>query len=396
MRKGSIMKDRNFEIAKRLGGVNEYYFSSKLREIALMQKQGMQVINLGIGSPDLPPHSSVIEELSETAAKSENHGYQSYSGIVELRNAFSEWYIQNYRVVLNPENEILPLIGSKEGIMHIAMTFLDEKDEVLVPDPGYPAYAAVSSISGAKSITYNLKESNQWLPDFEELENMNLTKVKLMWVNYPNMPTGAAPGFEFYQRLVEFGNKHSILIVNDNPYSFILNPYPQSILTVPGALEGCIELNSLSKSHNMAGWRVGMLAASETNIQKILKFKSNMDSGMFKPLQKAAVKALGLSKDWYEGLNLIYRERRNIAEEIMDLLGCVFQKEQTGLFLWGKIPDNFVDSFQLSEHLLYKNGVFITPGGIFGKNGNSYIRISLCSPKETLQEAKNKLCELEL
>jgi LL-diaminopimelate aminotransferase len=385
------MMDKEFQIADRLSGVNEYYFSAKLKEIAQMQREGKKIINLGIGSPDLPPHRSVITELTDSAALPDHHGYQSYIGIPELRKAFADWYLTYYGVMLNPDSEILPLIGSKEGIMHIAMTFLDEKDEVLVPDPGYPAYAAVSAISGAKIRVYDLNETNNWLPDLNLLENQNLKSVKLMWVNYPNMPTGAAPDISFYQQLVDFGKKHSILIVNDNPYSFILNPNPRSILSIPGALENCIELNSLSKSHNMAGWRIGMAAGAPSYLQQIIKFKSNMDSGMYKPIQKAAVKALALSKDWFDDLNRVYAERREKAEDIMHLLGCVFQEEQTGLFLWGKIPTAYQDGYTLCDHLLYNAGVFITPGGIFGKNGDSYIRISLCSSKDILEDAYAKI-----
>jgi len=387
------MKDSRFQIDERLSGVNEYYFSAKLREIAQMQKEGKRIINLGIGSPDLPPHDSVLQELTHTASLCDHHGYQSYTGIPELRKAFADWYLKYYGVTLNPEKEILPLMGSKEGIMHIAMTFLDEKVEVLVPDPGYPAYAAVSSISGAKVRVYDLKENNFWLPDLESLEQQGLEKVKLMWVNYPNMPTGASPDVSFYQKLVDFGKKHSILIVNDNPYSFILNPTPRSILSIPGAMENCIELNSLSKSHNMAGWRIGMLGGAEVYLQQILKFKSNMDSGMFKPAQKAAVKALELSSDWFDKLNGVYLERRKMAEKIMNLLGVDFQKDQTGLFLWGKIPQTYQSGYELCDHLLYDAGVFITPGGIFGKNGDRYIRISLCSTNEILEEAYTKMEE---
>ena len=387
------MKVSKFQIAERLSGVNEYYFSAKLREIAQMQKEGKRIINLGIGSPDLPPHDSVLQELTHTAYLCDHHGYQSYTGIPELRKAFADWYLKYYGVTLNPEKEILPLMGSKEGIMHIAMTFLDEKVEVLVPDPGYPAYAAVSSISGAKVRVYDLKENNFWLPDLESLEQQGLEKAKLMWVNYPNMPTGASPDVSFYQKLVDFGKKHSILIVNDNPYSFILNPTPRSILSIPGAMENCIELNSLSKSHNMAGWRIGMLGGAEVYLQQILKFKSNMDSGMFKPAQKAAVKALELSSDWFDKLNGVYLERRKMAEKIMNLLGVHFQKDQTGLFLWGKIPQTYQSGYELCDHLLYDAGVFITPGGIFGKNGDRYIRISLCSTKEILEEAYTKMEE---
>ena len=377
--------------ANRISEVKEYYFSKKLREIDEMRQQGIDIINLGIGNPDRSPSDAVLEELTFSAANKGNHGYQSYVGIPELRNAFSEWYKKYFQIELNPANEILPLMGSKEGIMHISMAFLNKGDQVLVPNPGYPTYASVSNLVEADMVTYDLKEHLNWQPDFEELEKLDLSKVKLMWVNYPNMPTGANATLELFEKLVAFGKKHEILICNDNPYSFILNDNPLSIFRVDGAKDIAIELNSLSKSHNMAGWRVGMVGANPTFTQYILRVKSNMDSGMFKPLQLAAVKALALEKDWYEEVNKEYLERRELVWEIMDTLKCKYDKNQSGMFIWAKIPDSIDSAIDLSDKILNKAHVFITPGTIFGKQGDRYIRISLCSKQEVLKESINRI-----
>ncbi|MCW3804818.1 pyridoxal phosphate-dependent aminotransferase [Plebeiibacterium marinum] len=377
--------------ANRISEVKEYYFSKKLREIDEMRQQGIDIINLGIGNPDRSPSDAVLEELTFSAANKGNHGYQSYVGIPELRNAFSEWYKKYFQIELNPANEILPLMGSKEGIMHISMAFLNKGDQVLVPNPGYPTYASVSNLVEADMVTYDLKEDLNWQPDFEELEKLDLSKVKLMWVNYPNMPTGANATLELFEKLVAFGKKHEILICNDNPYSFILNDNPLSIFRVDGAKDIAIELNSLSKSHNMAGWRVGMVGANPTFTQYILRVKSNMDSGMFKPLQLAAVKALALEKDWYEEVNKEYLERRELVWEIMDTLKCKYDKNQSGMFIWAKIPDSIDSAIDLSDKILNKAHVFITPGTIFGKQGDRYIRISLCSKQEVLKESINRI-----
>ena len=375
------------EVAKRLQHTEEYYFSKKLREIDEMNKNGAQVINLGIGSPDLPPHPEVIRELQEQAALSNTHGYQSYKGAAALRQAMADWYLRYYRVSLNPNTEILPLIGSKEGIVHICMTYLQEGDEALIPNPGYPTYASAVRLSGAKAVPYELKEENQWLPDLEALAKTDLSKVKLMWINYPHMPTGTLATEEIFEKLVAFGKKHQILICHDNPYSFILNEHPRSLLSVPGAKEVAIELNSLSKSSNMAGWRIGMLVAAQQRIDEILRFKSNMDSGMFLPVQLAAAKALQLDKSWYSQLNTTYAERREKVYSIMDFLGCSYDKNQVGLFIWAKIPESYADCYALSDELLYQAHVFITPGGIFGSAGDRYIRISLCAKMEVFDQA---------
>ena len=377
--------------ADRISEVKEYYFSVKLKEIDRMRQSGIDVLNLGIGNPDMPPAGDVIEELTEQASKDNNHGYQSYIGIPELRDAFGKWYARYYDVKLDPASEILPLIGSKEGIMHISMAFLNPGDGVLVPNPGYPTYSSVSKLVEADIISYDLKEENNWLPDFDELEKLDLSKVKLMWINYPNMPTGANAKPEFFKKIVEFGIKHNILICNDNPYSFILNDNQQSILQTEGAKETALELNSLSKSHNMAGWRVGMVAASPEIISYILRVKSNMDSGMFKPMQLAAAKALSLNSDWYTKVNNEYLERRKLVWNIMDTLECRYDKEQTGMFVWAKISEKYESSRELSDKILNKAGVFVTPGFIFGSNGEKYVRISLCSNRDMLKEALKRI-----
>jgi len=377
--------------ANRMGEVKEYYFSRKLREIAQMRAEGKEVLNLGIGSPDLPPSAGVIEELQQHSSKSTSHGYQSYTGIPELRQAFSDWYQKWFDVSLNPNGEILPLIGSKEGIMHISMTYLEPGDEVLVPNPGYPAYRAVANLTGATIREYKLEESLGWTPDLDALDAMDLQKVKIMWVNYPNMPTGAQAQISFYERLIKFAKQHQILICNDNPYGFILNERPISILSIPGAKAVALELNSLSKSHNMAGWRIGMLGGAASYLSTILRFKSNMDSGMFRPLQLAAVKALQQPASWYESVNSIYLDRRNRVYDLLDLLGCVYDRNQVGMFVWAKIPVSYTSGFELSDAVLYNAHVFITPGGIFGSQGDAYIRVSLCSETTVFEDAIRKI-----
>ena len=382
---------KNIIPAKRLDSVSEYYFLKKLKEVAEMNAAGKNVINLGVGSPDLPPSKETIDELCRSAHDKNAHGYQSYIGIPELRQAFSDWYKQWYRVDLNPNTEIQPLIGSKEGILHISLAFLNPGDAVLIPNPGYPTYSSVSNLVGAKIISYDLKEDNNWYPDFEALEKMDLSKVKLMWINYPHMPTGAKATKELFQKLVAFGKKHGIIICNDNPYSFILNDNPLSILEIEGAKEICIEMNSLSKSHNMPGWRMAMLASNPQFVQWILKVKSNIDSGQFKPMMLAAAKALQSPKEWYDNMNTIYEIRRKSAENIMNRLNCSFDSKQSGMFLWGKIPQEYKTGEELADKILYQANVFITPGFIFGSNGNQYIRISLCCDNEKLEEALKRI-----
>ena len=379
------------EPARRINQVSEYYFSKKLKEVAEMNAQGLDVINLGVGSPDLPPAEEAIEILCQSAHQSDTHGYQPYTGIPELRRAFADWYKKWYRVDLNPDTEIQPLIGSKEGVLHISLAFLNPGEGVLIPNPGYPTYSAVSNLLDAQVIQYDLKEENNWLPDFEALNKLDLSNVKLMWVNYPHMPTGTPATKELYQQLVDFGRKHRIVICNDNPYSFILNDNPLSILEIEGAKEICIELNSLSKSQNMPGWRIAMLASNPQFVQWILKVKSNIDNGQFKPMMLAAAQALQAPKEWYDRMNKVYRQRRKIAEMIMEALNCRFDKKQSGMFLWGKIPAEYENSEVLADEILYNARVFITPGFIFGNNGNGYIRISLCCGEEKLQEALGRI-----
>ena len=380
-----------FSTSKRLEGIGEYYFSQKLREIDELNKAGKAIINLGIGSPDLPPHPDVIKVLQEESAKPNVHAYQSYKGSPVLRNAIKDWYAKWYQVDLNADTEILPLIGSKEGIMHICMTYLNEGDQVLIPNPGYPTYSSAVKLAGGQAVSYEMSEDKNWEPDFEALEKTDLTKVKLLWVNYPHMPTGQLPNEALYAKIVAFGLKHQILICHDNPYSFILNEKPVSLLSVPGAKEIVIELNSLSKSSNMAGWRVGMLCAAKERIDEILRFKSNMDSGMFLPLQLAAAKALSLDKDWYDSINKVYTERRKKVFELLDLLNCVYSTDQVGMFVWAKIPNTFKDGYALSDKVLYEANVFITPGGIFGNAGNGYIRVSLCGSVERFEQAIERI-----
>ena len=386
------------ETSKRLEGIGEYYFSQKLREIDELNRQGKNIINLGIGSPDLPPHPDVIKTLQEESAKPNVHAYQSYKGSPILRKAMSDWYKKWYNVDLNPDTEILPLIGSKEGIMHICMTYFEEGIGVLVPNPGYPTYSSAVRLSGATPISYELKEENNFEPDFEQLERLinegskfPLQGVRGLFVNYPQMPTGQLPSKELFEKLVAFGKENDILIIHDNPYSFILNENPMSLLSVEGAKDCVIELNSLSKSHNMAGWRIGMLCGAKERIDEVLRFKSNMDSGMFLPVQLAAAKALTLGKEWHDEVNRIYNERRIKVFELLKLLNCKFSKEQAGLFVWAKIPSKYKDCYELSDEVLYNSNVFITPGGIFGDSGNKYVRVSLCAAVEKFDEAINRL-----
>lgn len=378
-------------VSKRLDGIGEYYFSQKLREIDEMNKAGKQVISLGIGSPDLPPHPDVIRILHEEAVRTNQHGYQNYKGSPVFRNAIAKWYKKWYAVNLNADTEILPLIGSKEGIMHICMTYINEGDLVLIPNPGYPTYRSAAKIAGGKLVEYTLTKENNWFPDFEALEQLELEKVKLMFVNYPQMPTGQLPTKQLFEQLIAFAKKHSILLVHDNPYSFILNEAPMSILSVEGAMEVAIELNSLSKSHNMAGWRIGMLAGAKERIDEVLRFKSNMDSGMFLPVQLAAAKALELDEEWHAEVNTIYRKRREKVIELLNLLNCSFDPKQAGLFMWAAIPVGYKNGYELSDKILHQSNVFITPGGIFGSAGDQYIRVSLCSPVEKITEAIERI-----
>ena len=377
--------------AERVGAIKEYYFSRKLRELAKLNAEGADIISLGIGGPDRAPAGDVIATMQSEVAKEGNHSYQSHNGLPELRKAFAGWYARKYGVELNPDNEIQPLIGSKEGILHLSLTFLNPGDGVLVPDPGYPTYSSVSRLVGAEIYTYDLTEEGGWLPDFEAIEKLPLDRIKLMWVNYPHMPTGRQATRETFERLIDFGRRHGIVIAHDNPYSFILNREPQSILQVPGAKDVAIEMNSLSKSHNMAGWRVAMAASNPTFISWLLKVKSNIDSGQFKPVMLAAAKALEAGDDWYDELYDVYAERRKIAEDIMNELGCSFDPAQRGMFLWGRIPDNAPSGEWLADELFYKAKVFITPGFIFGRNGDRYIRISLCAKPEKLREALERI-----
>lgn len=378
--------------ADRLNTVQEYYFSKKLREIAEMNAAGKNVISLGIGSPDLPPSEETVDTLSESAHKPDVHGYQSHVGIPELRKAFADWYKKWYDVTLDPAKEIQPLIGSKEGILHISLAFLNPGDEVLVPNPGYPTYTSVSKMVGANIRTYDLDENNNWQPNFEALEKMDLSKVKLMWINYPNMPTGANGSMDLFKRIVAFGKKHGIVIAHDNPYSLILNENPLSIMQIEGAKDICIELNSMSKSHNMPGWRIGLVVSNPQFIQWILKILSNIESGILKPIQTAAIAALSNSDEWHRKNNIeLYTARRQYAEAIMDELGCTYDKNQVGMFLWGKIPAKYQSSEELADKILYNANVFLTPGSIFGSKGEGYIRISLCCNENMLKEALERI-----
>ncbi len=377
--------------ANRAAKVEEYYFSRNNRRLDAMRKSGVDVINLGIGSPDMPPASNVVKTLADSAAQPNVHGYQPYTGIPQLRQGYAEWYAKWYGVTLDPDHEVLPLIGSKEGIMHIMMAFINEGDGVLVPDPGYPTYSSVAKLVGARTVTYKLYEHLGWQPDFDELEKTDLSGVKIMWTNYSNMPTGAPATMELYQKLVDFGRRHGILICNDNPYSFILNEHPISILSVPGAKDVCIELNSMSKAHNMAGWRFGMAASNKEVIETVLRVKSNMDSGVFRPMQLAAVEALKLDKEWFTELNKEYRERQKYAFAIMDALKCKYNPEQGGLFVWAKVEDKWPSAEAQSDDILHQTGVFITPGFIFGSQGERFLRISLCAKIPVFEEALKRI-----
>ena len=378
--------------ANRLAEVSEYYFSRKLKEVAAMNTQGMDIISLAIGSPDMPPSEKTIKRLCEVAERADAHGYQPTMGIPELREAMARFYQKWYGVELNPATEIQPLIGSKEGILHVTLAFVNPGEKVLVPNPGYPTYTSLSKILGAQVVNYNLKEDNGWQPDFDELEKMDLTGVKLLWTNYPNMPTGGNARRETYQRLIDFAQRHQIVVVNDNPYSFILNEEHLSIMQIEGAKDCSIELNSLSKSHNMPGWRVGMCVSNPTFISWILKVKSNIDSGTFRGLQMAAAEALENDEAWHRQANIeTYAARRRYAEEIMTALGCSFDTNQVGMFLWGRISERYANCEELTEKVLYEARVFITPGFIFGSNGDRYVRISLCAKEEKIKEALERV-----
>ncbi|MGI9532938.1 pyridoxal phosphate-dependent aminotransferase [Lutimonas sp.] len=377
--------------AKRLNDVKEYYFSIKLREVRSLIEQGKPIINLGIGSPDLSPPEKVISALKNA----DTHGYQSYQGLPDLRKAIADFYKKYYSVDLKFENQVLPLMGSKEGILHISMAFLNQGDQVLIPDPGYPTYASVTKLIEAEPVLYKLHENKHWWPDLNAIEKNDLSKVKIMWVNYPHMPTGSNGNEALFKELIAFGKKHDILIVNDNPYSFVLNDEPQSILSVDGAKDVAIELNSLSKTFNMAGWRVGMVVGHEDHINAILKVKSNMDSGMFYGIQKGAIEALKLSSDWFDSMNLVYKERRSIIWEICDILGCSYDKDSSGLFVWAKIPVG-KKSEEITDMILYDHDVFITPGTVFGSQGEGYIRFSLCVEKNKMKEVLNRISKMNL
>jgi aspartate/methionine/tyrosine aminotransferase len=376
--------------ANRLHNVEEYYFSKKLREVRQLKAQGKPIINVGIGSPDLQPPQEVIQTLQQHLRNPSIHGYQSYQGIPELRDAMANFYKRYFTVEVNPDTEVLPLMGSKEGIMHISMAFLNAGDEVLIPNPGYPTYSSVTNLLEATPVYYDLTEKNNWFPDLKALAKKELSKVKLMWVSYPHMPTGAKANRKQFESLIAFAEKHQILLVNDNPYSFVLNDDQQSILAVNGAKDVALELNSLSKSFNMAGWRVGMVLGSKANIQTILQVKSNMDSGMFFGIQQGAITALNMSNSWFDKMNNVYQNRREIAWQIYDMLACSYDKNSAGLFVWGKIPKDKT-SEALTDKLLYDYDVFLTPGTVFGSNGEGYIRISLCTPVEKLKEVLTRV-----
>ena len=391
------MCPNNIKPAERLSLVSEYYFSRKLKEVAQMNAEGKDIISLAIGSPDMPPSKQTIQTLCEVASRPDTHGYQPTMGTPELRTAMADFYKRWYGVDLNPATEIQPLIGSKEGILHVTLAFVNPGEEVLVPNPGYPTYTSLSKILGAKVVNYDLMEDNGWQPDFEQLEKMDLSRVKLMWTNYPNMPTGGNARMETYERLVDFARKHNIVVVNDNPYSFILNDKPMSLLQVEGAKDCCIEFNSMSKSHNMPGWRVGMCATNPTFISWILKIKSNIDSGTFRGIQLAAAAALSNAEEWHHEANIeTYSRRRKYAEQIMDALGCKYDPNQVGMFLWGRIPDSYSNCEELTERVLHEARVFITPGFIFGSKGERYVRISLCAKEEKIQTALERIRKLKI
>lgn len=374
------------KIANRIQNVKEYYFSCKLKEVRALASQGNDIINLGIGSPDIAAPNKVIEALKECLNDAKAHQYQSYVGLPELREAIVSFYKRHYQVTLSSENEVLPLMGSKEGIMHISMAFLNPGDQVLIPNPGYPTYASVTKLVEATAIPYELDATTNWLPDLKKLEQHDLSKVKLMWLNYPHMPTGAKATKEFFEEVIAFAKAHSILLINDNPYSFVLNDNPQSILSISGAKEVAIELNSLSKTFNMAGWRVGMVVGDELYLKEILKVKSNMDSGMFFGIQKGAIEALGLENDWFERMNTLYQKRRKLVFELAQKLDCTFSKDTAGMFVWAKLKSG-LDAEEFIDKLLYKHSIFVAPGTIFGSQGKGYIRFSLCAPEERIQEA---------
>lgn len=381
----------NIRPANRVEQIREYYFSKRLREVALLKAQGADIISLGIGGPDRAPSQEVINTLCNEARRADAHSYQLTIGLPQLRQAYADWYARHYGVVLDPNSEIQPLIGSKEAILQLSLTFLNPGDGVLIPNPGYPTYTSASRLAEAEIYNYDLTAENGWMPDFDAIEKLPLEKIKMMWVNYPHMPTGTPASLELFEKIVDFGRRHNIVIVNDNPYSFILNEKPLSILSIKGAKDICIELNSLSKSHNMAGWRMAMLATNPTFTNWFVKVKSNIDSGQFRPMMLAAVEALKEPQSWYTELNSVYASRRKIAEEIMSVLGCEFSPEQRGLFLWGRIPDTEHSSESLADRLLYEANIFITPGFIFGSNGERYIRISLCATEENLTRALNRI-----
>ena len=385
------LNDNNMiESAKRLETVQEYYFSKKLREVRGLIEAGKPIINMGIGSPDLLPPTKVLDAIQKSLGDASAHKYQSYQGLPELRNAITTFYKRKFSVDSNPENEVLPLMGSKEGIMHISMAFLNEGDQVLIPNPGYPTYTSVTKLVGAEPLFYNLSEATNWQPDFDALETQDLTGVKIMWVNYPHMPTGVNATLETFEKLIAFGKKHQILIINDNPYSFILNDTPLSILQVDGAKDIALELNSLSKTFNMAGWRVGMVLGNSRYINEILKVKSNMDSGMFYGIQKGAIEALQLSDDWFTAQNEIYKERRALIWQLADKLGARYDRNATGLFVWAKITEG-KKAVEVTDAVLYDKDIFITPGTIFGSQGEGYIRFSLCVTSEVIKEAIQRL-----
>ena len=387
------MDKMSMQAADRLGNVHEYYFSAKLEEIRRMNAAGADVLNLGIGSPDLPPSPKVKAALSKEASKDDTHAYQSYNGIPELRAAIADYYDRTYKVNLNPETEVLPLLGSKEGVSHISMAFLNPGDEVLIPDPGYPTYAVVTQLAGAKPTVYTLDGENDWGIDWDQLNNMDLSKVKIMWVNYPNMPTGSKGSMELFEEIVAFGRQHNILICHDNPYSRILNDTPMSMLAVAGAKDVVLELNSLSKSHNMAGWRLGWVSGREEHIDTVLRYKSNIDSGMFLPVQRGGIAALEEGEAWFEQLNSEYRTRKDLVCQMLDALGCSYSPDQAGLFVWARIRDGQESSEIFCDAILKEANVFLAPGTIFGKNGEGYVRVSLCNSPKVLIKAGQRISE---
>ncbi len=379
--------------SKRLSGIGEYYFSKKLRDIEVLNAQGENVLNLGIGSPDLQPPHTVKETLVNGFNESNYHQYQSYKGLPDLRNAFAKWYDRHFNVALEPDTEVLPLIGSKEGIIHISMTLLDEGDQALIPNPGYPAYKSATTLAGGEPLFYSLNESNNYQPDFEALEQQDLSKVKVMWVNYPHMPTGRNSSDDLFEELIAFSRKHQIVVINDNPYGFILTDKQRSLLEPRKSDDLVLELNSLSKSHNMSGWRIGVLAGNADLIQAVLSFKSNVDSGQFKPVMRSAIAALEVNDDWYEGLNDEYKTRKELAQQVVQLIGCSSREEEVGMFIWARIPEKYSDGETYADYLLEKYRIFIPPGSVFGSEGKSFIRLSLCSSQEIWQEVIKRIKE---